>query len=48
MTDLDELIAASSLGAAMRDIAERGIDAHSEDLLRELDDLPEEFGGNAK
>lgn len=30
-----DLIARSSIGAAMRDIAECGIDAHAEDLARE-------------
>jgi hypothetical protein len=33
---IDELIARSSLGAAMRDIEERGIDAHADDLAREM------------
>lgn len=30
--DIDQLIEQSSLGAAMRDLEERGIDAHAEDL----------------
>lgn len=32
----------------LRDIKERGIDAHTADLERELDELPAEFGGNRK
>jgi SWI/SNF-related matrix-associated actin-dependent regulator of chromatin subfamily A-like protein 1 len=32
LMDIDALISRSSLGAAMRDIAERGIEAHAEDL----------------
>lgn len=31
-----DLIDRSSIGAAMRDIAERGIDAHAEDMAREM------------
>lgn len=33
---IEELIAASSLGAAMEDIAERGIDAHLADLETDM------------
>lgn len=33
---IDELIARSSIGAGLRDIKERGIDAHAEDLARAM------------
>lgn len=29
----------SSIGAGLRDIKERGIEAHTEDLVRELEEL---------
>lgn len=44
---IDELIAASSIGAGLRDIEERGIDAHVADLEKEmvpLSDLQREAG----
>jgi hypothetical protein len=34
--DFDAVIARSSIGAALRDIEERGIDAHAADLAREM------------
>lgn len=34
--DIDELIAKSSVGAGLRDIAERGVDAHLADLEQEM------------
>lgn len=34
--DFDALINRSSIGAAIRDIKERGIDAHAEDLARSM------------
>jgi len=34
---IDELIANSSIGAGLRDIQERGLDAHLKDLEKELD-----------
>lgn len=43
-----DLIARSSIGAGLVDIKERGIDAHTADLERELDELPVEFGGNRR
>lgn len=45
---IDALIDRSSIGAGLRDIKERGIDAHTKDLERELDELPVEFGGNKR
>lgn len=48
LTPIGELIDRSSIGAGLRDIKERGIDAHTEDLIRELDELPVEFGGNRR
>lgn len=46
--DIDDAIEKSSIGAGLRDIAERGIEAHTADLERELDELPVEFGGNKR
>ena len=34
--EFDALINKSSIGAALRDIADRGVDAHAEDLARQM------------